>query len=291
MSKQLVFVHGRAQEQKDSVKLKAEWIKALKEGLAKTGLQMPLPETSVRFPYYGQTLFDLANNADVVAEVVVRGAATDPEAAFQAAVLKEVQTELGISDAEVDQLLAAEVKRRGVLNWEWTQAVLRAIDRKVPGGSAGSIALATRDVYQYLRNPVIRKTIDDGVKQALNQQPSVVVSHSLGTVVAYNLLKREGETAGWDVPLFITLGSPLGVTAIAAAIAPIEHPYCVGKWFNAMDDRDVVALYPLTKKHFDVDPEIENKTDVRNGTKNRHGIEGYLDDAVVAARIHSALVV
>ena len=290
MSKQLVFVHGRAQELKDSVKLKADWVKALGVGLAKSGLTLPIAETSVRFPYYGQTLYDLVNNAGVVAEVVVRGAATDPEAAFQAAVLKEVQKELGISDAEVDQLLAADVKQRGVLNWEWTQAVLRAIDRKVPGGSAASIALATRDVYQYLKNPVIRKTIDDGVKQALNQQPSVVVSHSLGTVVAFNLLKREGEAAGWEVPLFITLGSPLGVTAIAAAMSPVEHPYCVGKWFNAMDDRDVVALYPLTRKHFNIDPEIENKTDVRNSTQNRHGIDGYLDDAVVAARIHAALI-
>ena len=289
MSRQLVFIHGRAQEHKDSVKLKADWLKALNDGLVKSGLQLPIAETSVRFPYYGQTLYDLVSNAAVVAEVVVRGAATDPEAAFQLAVLKEVQNELGISDAEVDQLLAVEVKQRGVLNWEWTQAVLRAIDRKVPGGSAASIALATRDVYQYLKNPVIRKSIDDGVKQALNQQPSVVVSHSLGTVVAYNLLKREGETTGWEVPLFITLGSPLGVTAIAAAMAPLEHPYCVGKWFNAMDDRDVVALYPLTKKHFDIAPEIENKIDVRNRTKNRHGIDGYLDDAVVAARIHAAL--
>lgn len=290
MSKQLVFVHGRAQEHKDSVKLKAEWLKALEAGLTKSGLQLPIAEASVRFPYYGQTLFDLVSNANVVAEVVVRGAATDPEAAFQTAVLKEVQKKLGISDAEVDQALAAEVKQRGPLNWEWTQAILKVIDRKVPGGSAASIALATRDVYQYLKNPVIRKAIDTGVKQALNEKPSVVVSHSLGTVVAYNLLKKEGEAAGWEVPLFITLGSPLGVTAIAAAVAPIEHPFCVGKWFNAMDDRDVVALYPLTKKHFDVSPEIENKTDVRNRTDNRHGIDGYLDDSVVAARIHAALV-
>ena len=33
MSKQLVFVHGRAQENKDSIALKAEWIEAFNEGL------------------------------------------------------------------------------------------------------------------------------------------------------------------------------------------------------------------------------------------------------------------
>jgi hypothetical protein len=79
------------------------------------------------------------------------------------------------------------------------------------------------------------------------------------------------------------------VKAIKAALAPIEHPQCVTRWFNAMDERDVVALFPLTAERFNVDPAIENKNDVRNHTSNRHGISGYLDDAEVARRIHTAL--
>ena len=70
----------------------------------------------------------------------------------------------------------------------------------------------------------------------------------------------------------------------------IGHPACAEKWFNAMDDRDVVALYPLDSEHFDVDPAIENKTDVDNFTENRHSIDGYLSDPVVAKRIYEALV-
>ena len=106
----------------------------------------------------------------------------------------------------------------------------------------------------------------------------MVVSHSLGTVVAYNLLKREGQQNGWVIPLFVTLGSPLGVTAIRKALAPNRHPESVSKWFNAMDDRDVVALHPLDASIFPTRPEIENKTDVDNRTPDRHGIEGYLED-------------
>jgi hypothetical protein len=45
-----------------------------------------------------------------------------------------------------------------------------------------------------------------------------------------------------------------------------------------MDPDDVVALYPLDRRHFPLSPEIENKTDVRNHTGNQHGIAGYLDD-------------
>jgi len=287
----LVFVHGRAQEHKDSVALKGEWVEAFATGLAKSGLALPLAESDIKFPYYGQTLYDMVSDAGNVAEVVVRGGgAADAEQRFQQAVLEEVQEALAISDAEVDQALPAAVRQRGVMNWEWVQSLLKVIDDKLPGASGATIALATRDVYQYLKNPGIRDKIERGVRQAMQPGvPTVVVSHSLGTVVAFNLLRREGAAAGWQVPLFVTLGSPLGVKAIKQAVSPIEHPACAAHWFNAMDERDVVALYPLSPARFDVAPPIENKTDVRNHTSNRHGISGYLDDAEVARRIHAAL--
>lgn len=125
---------------------------------------------------------------------------------------------------------------------------------------------------------------------------TVVVSHSLGTVIAYNLLRREGQMRGWNVPLFVTLGSPLAVTEIRKTLKSFSTarcPECVVKWFNALDERDVVALYPLNTEHFPLepaDPAIDNKRDVRNNTSNRHGIAGYLDDEEVARRIHAALV-
>jgi hypothetical protein len=94
----------------------------------------------------------------------------------------------------------------------------------------------------------------------------------------------------------VTVGSPLAVTEIRKtlrALAPCRCPQRVGAWFNALDERDVVALYPLDASNFPLDPvnpAIENKRDVRNKTENRHGIAGYLDDAVVARRIHEALI-
>ena len=129
----------------------------------------------------------------------------------------------GITDEQVEAIFAKDVRERGALNWEWVQAILKAIDQHVPGASGASIALATRDVYQYLKNPGIRDTIETGVRQAMQPGvPTVVVSHSLGTVVAYNLLRREGVAAGWKVPLFITLGSPLAVKVIRSALSPID---------------------------------------------------------------------
>jgi hypothetical protein len=295
--RELIFIHGRAQQHKDSIALKREWIAAFRKGLAKSGLDLPIPESSIRFPYYGDTLFDLSSKKppEQAAEIVVRGAAKadEQERRFVLSVLNEIFAKEGITDEQITAALGpdADVLERGILNWSWVQAALQVIDRHVPFGSGNSIALFTNDVYQYINNPVIHERINKGVRQAFApNQSSVVVSHSLGTVVAYSMLREEAHSKNWKVPLFVTLGSPLAVTAIRAKLAPIKHPVCAEKWYNAMDERDVVALYPLSKKHFNIEPEIENKTNVDNHTDNRHGIAGYLDDKDVAKRIHDALI-
>jgi hypothetical protein len=115
------------------------------------------------------------------------------------------------------------------------------------------------------------------------------VAHSLGTVVAYNLLRREAQLHGWKVPMLITLGSPLGVRAVRMRLTPISHPAGVTAWFNARDPLDLVALNPLDAQSFSIKPSIENKNDVVNDTENRHGIGGYLRDPEIARRIHDAL--
>jgi alpha-beta hydrolase superfamily lysophospholipase len=227
--------------------------------------------------------------------VIVRGAGVgDEEAAFVAAVLEEIRTERHVTDEQVERELAlaagSEAVERGPQNWPWVRAVLRAMDKHLPLTSAASVALATRDVYLYLRNIGIRDRIETGVRAALQSDaPMVVVGHSLGSVVTYNLLHREGASQGWQVPLYVTVGSPLAVSAIKKLTGRPRHPSCAARWFNAMDPRDVVALHPLDSDHFRVDPLIHNKTDVDNPTENRHGITGYLGDPEVAQHIHTAL--
>ncbi len=296
MTRQLLLVHGRSQENRDAVELKGEWVAAFNEGLAKNGLQLPIADADVRFPYYGDTLYDLVDGrpSAEVAEVIVRGDnATDQlELEFVRAVLMEAQEMQGITDGEVLAETGNTAVDRGIQNWGWVQAVMQVLDRRVPAASSASVALATRDVYQYLRNTGFQNVIDGGIRAAFTPgRETVVVGHSLGAVVSYSLLRREGQALGWKVPLYVTLGAPLAVTVIKRSLSPIQHPRCVKKWFNAMDDRDVVALYPLDARNFSVTPAIENKTDVDNPTQNRHGISGYLSDAVVAKRIYDALIV
>lgn len=302
MTRELVFVHGRSQQHKDAAGLKREWIDSLREGLQKNRLELPIPEDRIRFPYYGDTLNDLVTGVDpgAVAEVIVKGSSGDAQMRdFIGDVLAEVVKRKNISDTQIHAEAQAAVAARGdgrvvehgILNWGWVQGILSAIDRYVPHGSGVSIALATQDVYYYLTNQGARDLLEAGVRQAMTPGvESVVVSHSLGTVVAYNLLQREGTPLKWQVPLFVTLGSPLAVSRIRKGLMPIKHPECARRWFNAMDPDDVVALYPLDQNNFPVQPPIENKTDVDNTTPNQHGISGYLSDRVVAKTIYDALV-
>jgi len=300
MRRKLVLVHGRSQQHKEPVALKAEWSDAFKAGLAKSKLPMPLDDADIRFPFYGDTLYDLVDGRSVeeAAKVIVRGAADDSEeAAFTRDLLAEIRTQAGITDAQIAAVGGQQVVERGIQNVEWIQACLSAIDRYVPHGSGAAVALFTRDVYRYLKDTAIRQEIETGVAGAMTPGvETVVVSHSLGTVVAYNLLQREGKKQNWQVPLFVTLGSPIAITSIRKTLtgfATARCPPCVARWFNAMDPRDVVALYPLAPAHFPlnpVEPAIQNKTDVVNGTSNRHGISGYLDDQEVARTIYDALM-
>jgi hypothetical protein len=293
MTRQLVFINGRSQEHKDAAQLKEQWIATWAEGLRRSGLGLPISEPDIRFPYYGDTLYDLERGAgeEAAANVIVRGAFEDnDEKEFMLQVMQEVRKKADVTDEQLAAVAGQEVVERGILNHEWVLGIMRALDSRLPGGSGASIALATHDVYEYLRNPGIRDVIETGVRAAFAPGvPTVVVGHSLGSVVAYNLLRRDGAAMGWQVPLFVTVGCPLAVTAIRRALQPVQFPACAGDWYNALDPRDVVALYPLDASHFAVNPPVKNKINVDNDTENRHGIVGYLNDKDVARKIYEAL--
>lgn len=285
----LVFIHGRDQQGKDPVELQSEWRHTLVEGLTKIGLELP-DDIEILFPFYGDKLAELIQQLDapLVADVVEKGAAADDkEAEFRGEILYEMAINSGISDAEIQANFAGLPQEKGPLNWEWIQAILRALDRTPLGDR--SIDRITRDVYVYLTYNAVRKAIDAIVNSVFKTDgPYVVVGHSLGSVVGYNVLSKLATTK--LVRAYITVGSPLGIKAIKKQLdPPLAMPNCVSEWYNAMDDRDVVALYPLDAQNFPITPPITNKTNLDNHTDNRHGIVGYLGDSDVAKKIYQAL--
>lgn len=286
----LIFLHGRAQEKMDPQLLQLGWTDALRQGLKKSGLHLP-PAVEIVFPYYGDLLDQLVQQASLPSaeQVVARGGGNvnDKELQFYADFLTELADNAGIADAEIDQHFTGPVAERGAANWEWVQAILKTLDHKNILGDF-AIKKATYDVYLYLTIKGIRKKVEAEVAAALDNSPCVIVAHSLGTVVAYNILRN---APAMQVAKLITIGSPLGLNSIKKYLdPPLIMPPCVAHgWFNAYDERDVVALNPLDDRHFPITPAIVNKNDVNNDTSNRHGAEGYLKDAEVARKILAAL--
>jgi hypothetical protein len=239
----------------------------------------------VEFPFFGDELERLvkATQTPLSGDMQAKGTDTDDEEELRGEILMDIVKSAGLTEADVAREFTGQPQAKGPQNWEWVQAILRAADR-LPGLNSQLIDSFTRDVYVYLTNPGVRAKIDALVSAAIGNDSCVVLAHSLGTIVAYNVLCL--RAASPTCPRFITVGSPLGINGIKRYIeSPLRSPGCVKHWFNAYDDRDVVALLPLDARNFDVALPIENKSDVINFTDNRHGITGYLADPVIAAKI------
>lgn len=286
----LVFVHGRSQQGKDPVALKREWLGALEKGLQKNGLSLPA-DVEVLLPFYGDRLDAFATESEVplTDDLRTKGGEADADfLAFEAAMAEAMRQRAGITDQQVNDAYGANPKPKGPQNWEWVQAIFRALDKHVPGMSDKVLETFTRDVYLYSTRSAVKTEINGIVAAALSDgAPTVVVGHSLGSVVAYSVLREDPRAL--QVPLYLTVGCPLGVRPIRDQLKPLKFPKPAKAWYNAYDDRDVVALYPLDQANFPVTPAVTNYAKVKNHTDNRHGIVGYLDDPTVAQAIHKAL--
>jgi hypothetical protein len=286
----ILFVHGRAQGGRTGAEIEREWLAALREGLGdRAGI---LDGLGIDVPFYGDDLdrFTAQATAALPADLRTRGdiAGIDPEfLQFQYEVFEEARRQEGVTEDQVRANMDGDHLDRGPLNWRWVQAIMRTLNR-IPGLDGDLIERFTLDVWIYLTRSIVRKAINKIVTDNIKADGNlIVVAHSLGTVVAFDILRDANRP---DVPLFLTLGSPLGIEAIRKRVAPIKHPPVAGAWFNARDPRDVVSLYPLTPSFFSVTPAINNYDGVRNRSSNAHHISGYLNDATIADQIHNALL-
>ncbi|VBP13379.1 esterase/lipase family protein [Burkholderia pseudomallei] len=281
----LVFIHGRSQAGKDPDDLCRIWQEALDVGLDTQGLAS-IADVEVAFPYYGDVLADMVKRLRIESpspDVLTKGVPTfdDKTTLVQYEMLSEILGEKQLDDP------AEQAVHKGAQNSRLALAVARLLDASPFGDSL--LRAVTEDVAVYLTNRAVSNAVNAIVKQAIGTQPCVVVAHSLGSVIAYRVLREMGAQA--NVKKFVTLGSPLGLSAVRNRLIPpvLAHPEGVSTWINAYDVRDVVSLYPLDRTTWDIDPPVININTVANHMDNRHGISGYLDNPSVAREIHESL--
>jgi pimeloyl-ACP methyl ester carboxylesterase len=96
-------------------------------------------------------------------------------------------------------------------------------------------------IQQTIRRRFVEALAAPGVSR-----PHVVVSHSMGTVIAYDCLKRVADCPTVDG--LITLGSPLGLDEVQDQLQPgwsrtdgYPHERVHGAWTNVFDRLDPVC--------------------------------------------------
>ena len=309
----LVFVHGRGQEYKKPEQLFRKWLAALNAGLTNAGAD-PLPADRAVLPFYGNVLYDVTARSAGKTLRLERMDAGRPETeppesrrtadepgpfdpltppdvgAVEREVLLDMARAVGMAVPDPDapppplERAPGSIREEGlrdrILSWRATREVLVTLAKRSRVDQL-VIAAQLRDVAIYLSSG--RTEILDLVRRAIpDDGPLVLVSHSLGTVVARDLLHDAGIRK--RTTLWVTAGSPLGLEAVQRNLLDRgrQHPHV--DWVSAFDVNDVVALgHPLQPSWGSPlkDVEVENDTDP-------HSISRYLAHAGVAGPIGDA---
>jgi len=161
--------------------------------------------------------------------------------------------------SSVGELPSAGVSTRGVsakvipLPKSWRRLVAAKLTRAF-----------LHDVNDFLFKEDRRRAMEDALLERLQSGgPFVVVAHSQGTMIAYDLLSRL-DPSKYEVALFVTIGSPLGMQEVQDQLKSwrnsthkLPRPACVKRWVNVADKFDPVAIDPDISNDFS--GEIENE--------------------------------
>jgi hypothetical protein len=147
-----------------------------------------------------------------------------------------------------------------------------------------------RQAVTYINDKVLAARIEKKVAASIfngKSDPVIVVAHSLGTVVTYRIL-ADVSSARRDVPLFVTLGSPLSVRmfkSILPARGAMPTPP-IGCWFNARHRDDFVTLARAITEPSIGFQGVLDSTEIVGDDPDRYSIAQYLSSPAVAKMIH-----
>lgn len=285
----LLLVHGRSQQGKDPMVLKSQWLKGLRSGIERCQGKYPRDTSSVFFPYYGDLLIEALNR--------------HPGDDHYIADRKDVSSEEAEVLRELERDFRAKAGEQGATK---SLAAVARIADLFPGASDLVLGFM-RDAAAYLGRDDVRKQVHGVVQPALAEaakysqqqnEPLIVLGHSLGSVVMHNILSTLPPVA--EVDLFVTVGSPLGSPAVYKKLSGARErsywPQGVKAWLNVSDRDDVVAIKStLGRSNLFRDGKSSDRTDVlnlvdvENTSDNHHGIAEYLSDPGVARGVTQLL--
>ncbi|MGW2024792.1 alpha/beta hydrolase [Streptomyces decoyicus] len=271
MKPRLVFVHGIGGPRDVAAELDA-WLRALADGARAAGHAKRVLDlvqgwaADARFAYYGD-LFGGPQAQGAPASQQVEAADTLLVGDWLLEALGE-RLEEPHSDDEVRILrhacaqLAPQGQSQGlgsgarhVLSAANTLLSLPGVRALGDWAGARLMVGQLRQVARYLRRAELDDeglTLDARIRRRVEQAlapdgPTIVVCHSLGTVVSVETL----HSFPGRIPLLVTLGSPMGMrSAVQPKMRPqpLKVPGSVDRWLNFWDKDDVIVGRPRLEK-------------------------------------------
>ena len=152
-------------------------------------------------------------------------------------------------------------------------------------------ANANYKVQEEIRSRVIKQLKEDSKEPG----PHIVVSHSMGTVIAYDCLMRVADCPAVDG--LMTIGSPLGIDEVQDKLAPEwtrdkGFPEKVkGSWVNVYDYLDPVTGFDgnIANDFKKNGKEVIEVINEQNWGKWRHNITNYLSGRMLREALSKQL--
>jgi len=317
----VTFIHGIANKPPRDVLLRS-WIAALGDG---DGPELDALGVSSSMVYWANFLYSeptAAEAAHETAEAMERTGVEDVDMDWvlqargeEAATVAGLSAKIGFSELPVSGLLSADEKLGPGAGDELAPAVGPAGEFErvpLPGPLKHNLMkIFLRDVHHYLFNttfsprPREQYAIQDAIRAevlsvlaegAARPGPHVLVTHSMGTVIAYDCLKRVPDCPTVDA--LLTIGSPLGLDEIQDCLKPewsrrdgFPAERLPGQWVNVFDRLDPVAGFApfLARDYQHGGDRVIRDVDEPNYGRWRHSISKYLAGVKLRAALEELL--
>lgn len=269
---QIVYVHGIAQQLKGPEILAREWSVALRDGMrhANCPEEALPPDESIKVAFYGD-LFRAHPDQDGTDADVEKG---DTSSYVLADIEDGIEADLLLDWAETAGIVASadsaadETEKSGRAPRSFQKAAVALLSVPFFAGLTDSLLVgALKQVRWYLTKPAIREEARRRVAALLSDETRLVIGHSLGSIVAYEVLCRAAQEIK---PAFVTIGSPLGLPNLIFERLdprPIDgtgaRPGTIRSWTNIADKHDIVASVKKLNGLFDgqiVDVLVDNES-------------------------------
>ncbi|HIF9166854.1 TPA: hypothetical protein ACX6PM_003843 [Photobacterium damselae] len=237
MNKHYIAIHGRSNKPPAHI-LEDSWLRAINDG-----------RRHVNQPLINKSQFSMAYYADVFYQQPLY---FDPEPYLPDIPTNHSPTPLAVDEEHLLEMMEQNKWRLDNLFFEPLLSefgVYRALNYL----SKPLLRYWLTDVYRYFHEPAFAFKIEKPLIRLLKQyrhHSITLISHSLGTVIAYNvLLKLAAQRTTQDITIdkWITLGSPLGLASVKAQLkrnlkGSLAVPENVSAWHNYSDKRDIVCI-------------------------------------------------